>query len=329
MILFLALACTTDKDNTDTAVIDTATEDTAETDTDAEETAAHQAFPDLKDEYDAVMDDAIPAPLAEMDIGNITSVATYFISMAPMIEIQFKAGSVGSENMTCPTVDGTFPEDGLPQEPVTVTGNGCTDEDGKIYDGQFVYTSDGLTYEGYSVTSPSDSEECPDVTTNATYNGGFRMSMMTQEISYLLLSENQGYEDDCVTETATSSYINGSLVIGQNESGAQVFNGSTTMLIEGNGMATWFDILTEDEVMGEICETEPDSGTNTISNGTDTWVYTFDGATDCDEEPTQMLSINGGEAEEVSGASCAAMPWRTGALATLFAFGCSLFRRQD
>ncbi|MEC7985569.1 MAG: hypothetical protein VX278_10435, partial [Myxococcota bacterium] len=150
MILLLALACSTDKEITDTATV----EDTAEeVETDAN--AAHQAFPDLKNEYDSIMEDAIPAPLGEMQVGNITAVATYFISMTPMLEIQFKASYVGSENVICPTIEGSFPEDGLPQEPVTVIGNGCTDEEGKVYHGQFVYDSDGLTYEGYSVISPS------------------------------------------------------------------------------------------------------------------------------------------------------------------------------
>ena len=46
------------------------------------------------------------------------------------------------------------------------------------------------------------------------------------------------------------------------------------------------------------CTTEPSSGTNTIYNGTKELFFTFDGSTDCDEEVTQMLSINGGELVE-------------------------------
>jgi hypothetical protein len=72
-----------------------------------------------------------------------------------------------------------------------------------------------------------------------------------------------------------------------------------------------------------VCPSEPLSGTNTISNGVDEGVFTFDGATDCDEEPTQMFSVNGGEAVEVSGASCAsmsstsAMTWMVGLMSLL------------
>jgi hypothetical protein len=58
-------------------------------------------------------------------------------------------------------------------------------------------------------------------------------------------------------------------------------------------------------------------------------VYTFDGETDCDEEPTQMLSINGAEATEVEGVGCAIVSIRTGLFASLFAFGLTLFRRRD
>ena len=77
-----------------------------------------------------------------------------------------------------------------------------------------------------------------------------------------------------------------------------------------------------------VCESEPISGTNTITNGNDVYVFTFDGATDCDEEPTQMLSVNGGEAVEVAGAACSTMSARTGIFAMLFAFGLSFVRRR-
>ena len=51
---------------------------------------------------------------------------------------------------------------------------------------------------------------------------------------------------------------------------------------------------------------------NTMSNGTDTLEFTFDGETDCDEEPTQMLSINGGEVVEVEGSECSNVGQRQG-----------------
>ena len=92
----------------------------------------------------------------------------------------------------------------------------------------------------------------------------------------------------------------------------------------------WFMAITEDEVLNDsVCETEPVSGTNTMTNGTDEMVYTFDGATDCDEEPTQMLSINGAAPEEVEGASCATTSVRTGLMSVLFAFGLTVFRRRE
>ena len=53
-----------------------------------------------------------------------------------------------------------------------------------------------------------------------------------------------------------------------------------------------------------VCETEPLSGTNTLTAGVNTLEFTFDGETDCDEEPTQMMSVNGEEAVEVEGVGC-------------------------
>ena len=87
-----------------------------------------------------------------------------------------------------------------------------------------------------------------------------------------------------------------------------------------------------------------------MTNGIDTYVYTFDGATDCDGTcddevstdkesceaaggawngtPTQMLSINGEEAVEVEGAACSTMSARTGIFAMVFAFALSFVRRR-
>ena len=95
-------------------------------------------------------------------------------------------------------------------------------------------------------------------------------------------------------------------------------------------MTAWVEYTTEEEVTdNSICETEPISGTNTLTNGNDSYVYTFDGENDCDEEPTQMLSINGEEAQEVSGVGCATVQMKTALYATLFAFGCAAFRRRN
>ena len=88
-----------------------------------------------------------------------------------------------------------------------------------------------------------------------------------------------------------------------------MINGTADILLAIEGVDYAYYVETEDEVMDESqCVTEPISGTNTIGNGVDELRVTFDGATDCDEESTQILSVNGGQNSEVSGASCSSDP---------------------
>ena len=51
--------------------------------------------------------------------------------------------------------------------------------------------------------------------------------------------------------------------------------------------------------------------------------------TDCDEEPTQMLSINGEDAVEVSGSSCSTLPLRSSIFLSLFALSFVFLRRKE
>ena len=80
----------------------------------------------------------------------------------------------------------------------------------------------------------------------------------------------------------------------------------------------------EQSMNSDVCATEPLSGENVVSNGSDEARFTFDGTTDCDEEPTQMLSFNGDTPVEVNGVNCSTasvtgmMTWISGLLGLLF-----------
>jgi hypothetical protein len=329
MLTFLLFACGSTDKETDTSTVDEpSSEASEEPSSEPSGEPEESSFPEEQELFDSQYENAVPAPLLEMDIGNTTVFAGYMGAMVPVMELQFAISFAGQENITCPTIEGTFPEDGLPEEDIVVTGNGCTNEEGVIYDGSFVYNALGITYDDYS-TMQMPSEECPDVSSKSTYNGGSIMDMATARIEVLLHIQTEETGEDC-SLSAGDIMINGNLSMEDEASGGSLVNGEMTFLFTESSASLWFDVITEDERLNsEICETEPISGTNTITNDSDTMVYTFDGETDCDEEPTQMLSINGAEATEVEGVGCAIVSIRTGLFASLFAFGLTLFRRRD
>jgi len=355
MSIWLLLACgTTEKETTDTSVTEepsseastepaneAATEPSNETATEPSSEASTEPagepgdepqesdFPAVQELFDSRMDEAIPMPLDPEEVDNTTAVAGFMISMTPVITLQMQISFAGGqENITCPTIEGTFPEEGLPEEDVVVTG-GCTDGEGVTYEGSFVYNAAGVTYSDYTTITPSEEEGC-DLSTTSVFNGGYRLDFLSGGFEYLTHFQNEEILEDCSGTDSGDVIAKGSLTMGEGENeGSNLINGDATILMTQAGMTLWMDILTEDELIDNtICESEPVSGTNTMTNGIDSFVFTFDGATDCDEEPTQMLSVNGGEAVEVEGTGCSTMSARTGIMAMLFAFGLSLVRRR-
>ena len=332
MITFILLACTaTEKGELDTADFeDTAqiddTEDTGNTE--VTDPSGNTDFPDLQQDYNSVYETALPAPILDMGMGNITAYAGFLISMGPTIELQVMVASAGQENITCPTIDGVFPSEGAPLEDVTVTGNGCVNDEGKSYDGSLVYNEAGVSYNSYTVTTPSGDENCPDAFTTSITDGGSRFDYETGKTPFIVKLQNEELGEDCTTSPSTT-FLNGDVTIDESNIEESIINGELTFLLSSEQDSMWFMAITEDEVLNSsVCESEPLSGTNTMTNGEDDMVYTFDGVTDCDEEPTQLLSINGGESVEVQGASCSANSSRGGILGMFFAFGLILLRRK-
>lgn len=338
MIAFLLLSCTqNEKSEMDTAEdipVDTAEEtdtaaqdDTAQDgDTQDPDTIQNTDFPELQDEFNELYSSAIPAPI--QDMGNITTYAAFFGAMGPVLELQIMIATVGQDNVTCPVIDGEFAPDGSPVDAITVTGDGCTSEEGKTYSGTMVYGPEGVTYTDYTVVSPSENESCPDVFATSITNGGIRGGD-GEQAAYLVKMQSEEISDDCSAQPSTV-FLNGLATIDEVSEEETHVNGELTFLVAGEGYSMWFDAVTADEVLNNaVCETEPVSGTNTMTNGVDEVVYTFDGATDCDEEPTQMMSVNGEEAVEVSGAACEYQPMRTGLLGMVFGFGLMLIRRRQ
>ena len=98
-----------------------------------------------------------------------------------------------------------------------------------------------------------------------------------------------------------------------------------------NGVSGRFISDTVDEVVNvESCASEALSGQSTFSSQNNETIITYDGATDCDEASTGMVSINGGEAFEVEGGGCVNANLPKGILAFLMTLGVTvLLRRRD
>ena len=318
-MIWIILACSDNKNLEDTSSV-------------MEPSAEHNEdpFSELQSELEERKENASPIPVEGMDLANTTIVAGLFFSLTPVMSLQMMISQLGQENISCPTIEGTFPQDGPPTEDIIVTGNGCTDDMGIIYNGSFVYNAEGVTYNNYSINSPSEIDGCT-LRSEAKFLGGYQMQLTNvNSIQYLLSLEGFEVLEDCSGTIEMNMMVQGDMTISSGDNPeVQIINGSGSLINEMSDTDFGMDIHTQDEVIDStICETEPISGTNTITNGDDVYVFTFDGASDCDLEPTQMLSLNGGESIEVSGTSCSTMSNRAGFMTILFSILMLAIRRR-
>ena len=321
MTFWILLACSEADKNTDNSVEDE-TPNTEPIESD---------FPSVQPIYDSWLEEAQPMPFDPEGVDNTTVVSGIIISMSPMLSLQTNIGMLGGqENVTCPEIDGIFPEEGMPEEDILVTGNGCTDEFGITHTGSFIYNAEGIIYTDYGMDDPSEVENC-NLSSLSIFNGGYITNPMNGDMSYMLHLNSDGVNEDCSGAEEVEIFFSGSMstTAGTNPD-ASVINGEAVMMTKAEGMTYKVDILTEnEEIDSTICESEPISGTNTLSNTIDTYVFTFDGATDCDEEPTQMLSINGGPQEEVAGTSCSNISSKEGFLSVFLPLLMVVLHRKE
>lgn len=318
-------------ENTDTAEVEDSDTDTEETDTsdtlDTEEPEYTTDFPELLPEFMDRFAEASPMPLESDTLDNTTVMGLLTFNFMPIMQVQemMSAAEQSGTVMTCPEVQGTFPEEGLPTEDVIVTGNGCVDDFGTEYNGSFVYNADGIRYSEFEMVMAHPT--CTGLSNVVGFNGGFDMNMGVSDInieSLLIFSSVEIGDADCSENINEIQYhMNARVEMGANDS--QTIHGHADVLFPVSSTDYFFTIDTIEQVMDStVCETEPISGENVMSNGSDEARFTFDGATDCDEEPTQMLSFNGESPVEVNGVSCSTasapgmMMWISGLLGLLF-----------
>lgn len=315
----------TDTDTDTDSDTDSDTDTDTDTDSDSDTDTFDSEFPDEYSEFSDRYKGAADAPIDE-STENTTVVALMIGGMAPIFEVQGRVeeAEAAGETLTCPQVDGEFPEDGLPTEDIVVTGDGCVDENGVKWDGSFIYNGEGVRYTDWRVTTPV--EGCEGKSRSVLSRGGVYLEPglfipSGAELMYIYLADEVD-QTDC-TESTTDIAYSGALTIEADFSGDTTINGSAKVVGAEAGVDFKVDVSTKDEVFGDACSSEPLSGTNTLSNASGKVEFTFDGAKDCDESPTQMRSINGGDEQEVDGVSCntasgpMSMAWMLGLLALL------------
>jgi hypothetical protein len=309
----LLMAC--DGKTADTAEQDIETEPASEADGENEDGqigADGNGAPDLPDppeelagtadRLEEMIGNTDPADLTDPEMQfNITAPGSMLIAMGPVITLQF--AQQFDPTMDCPAISGTLGGDDADPDAV-VTGDGCTDASGVVYNGSFVYTATQLVFDGYSVTTPS--EDCPGETTNSVYDGGYIYTgndgVQTQTFIAVTVDSTE-LREDCTQEQGSIGILS-TLTMEETDNGT-LLNGEGSLATESEGAGMAWHFHTEDEVYNDdLCSSEPVSGTNTVASGDHVLVYTFDGETDCDEEPTQMMSLDGGEETEVEGVGC-------------------------
>jgi hypothetical protein len=279
-------------------------------------------------------------PAASLDPDDVDRIESLTGSSAPQV---FNLGYTGVALATfengevCSTVDGvemcmpigngcpamTETDDGF-----VIEGEGCTTDDGAVWTGRVVARgltrADGtgapepadsatIDYEELTIESPSD---CPDATAPSRITLDGRLEMTSSgasgfDFDLRLEVSGSGVGDDCtdIGDVAGAYEYQGS----RREDGTQqIWNGSGRI---GSSASGAYEAETVDEVLdSSVCSSEALSGTTTVKAGEDVAVFTYDGATDCDEASTVTWTFNGADRGELEGVRCAVGRARFGPL---------------
>ena len=261
-------------------------------------------FPELMAEFVDISKVTIPRFFDEDDYeNNISVLGILEMSLDDVYDIYSNGISEG-----CPIVEESI--NGLKIE------GGCTDSNDTYYEGTIVMNEKNATYNNFTIQSKSN--KCPDRFDVTSYDGGVQVDQQTDEIEVVYrktMTVHEKYGVNCEESTFYVWHVAHIMAEFENfpSSDNGTYSGDGTILYGYGKPFRSFDVITIDERIDEgICPTEPISGSNIVTNGFDELEFIFDGQTDCDENPTQMLSINGEQPFEVHGTSCSKMEQRQG-----------------
>jgi hypothetical protein len=271
----------------------------------------------LESETDAMAWAGTSAPMVHL-------LSTSFILMLGV------TGSFGGEGR-----DPNCPKQTKDGNDTTIEG-GCTDSKGVRWVGKVEDKRDAAgsrtgrtTYTGFGIES-SQPCEGGQVASRSLFDGTVKVSGNDDHMKFYvdLIIEGTGAPAEsqgCATSTFTMAMdYEGSV---REKGGVQTWNGSGKV---GNSVIGVVSAETEDEVINlAVCDKEASSGTTTVTAGSNTVVYTYDGASKCDDDSRVKWSLNGQDRGELAGVRCAAaaapavVAW--GLLALL---GTTLLRRR-
>jgi hypothetical protein len=260
-------------------------------------------YPDapLKDMVDAKKWSQISAPNA------------YAIGLVPTLIIG--ASSLDGGTPDCPVQ--------MKTDTTLHVSGGCTDAMGRQWFGtmdQQQDTPDGGTGQiSYSGFGYSGMTACSGqmLETKVTYDGTVTVtgSQDNQQFTVDVTSTASGPDTSCAMKNGSqATSYQGTITANSTWNGS----GSTGNSVDGKVHG-----VTKDEVLNGPCNSEAQSGTTTITAGSDTVVITYDGATKCDPSSTVQWSLNGAAMGELTGVRCSASVGLLTAAAAL-----SLLRRR-
>ena len=298
MLVFLfSLACSTEtKIQMNTDVVDENIDEMYEQDIQFVEDISFLS--ELFEEFHAVNQTAEPMMYDERDYGeNYSATGIVHSTYEIFADIYF------DDNNGCPIIREMSNQ-------IAIRGGGCTTEENIEYDGRILFKPYGeiVTMDFQNFSIKEESPLCLDHFDSITYQGGMVFYEESTEAYVLVRKDIVQYDKGC-KKTEQSYWFQSNLHIELDDIDAYSFwngmyNGTGTVLQVGD-KTQFIDITTIDQrIDTDICRFEPLSGSNVITNGIDTFEFMYNGEKECDIRAAQMLSINGSDTKEVSGASC-------------------------
>jgi hypothetical protein len=218
----------------------------------------------------------------------------------------------------------------------TTVEGGCTDTSGRKWLGKMVDAREAagsstgkITFDGFGMERQ---DECngQQVTARATYDGTVVISgtdsALDFEVDLLISGSGPDENANCAIKEGTAAIdYEGSLA---SDGTKQKWNGAGRI---GSSELGVVRAETKDEVINNsVCSNEAASGTTTVISGSNTVVYTYDGATKCDDDSRVTWTLNGQAKGELAGVRCAAASGPALAAWGLFAlWGSGLLRRRS
>lgn len=187
---------------------------------------------------------------------------------------------------------------------------GCTDSSGVTWAGSMT-VDNGAPDAGngsirYSDFQLQQSETCGSgqVLTSSTFRGTFTQTTSGAQTTFKvdLRLDGKGFDAGTCASTLSTAAID---YTGQQNTTTNVWSGQGRVGYSDRGVVS---AETVDELLGDACATEAETGRTTIHAGANTAVITYDGASKCDSPPAVTWTLNGTDLGEVSGIACASAP---------------------